>query len=174
MPTSILKQLELLGKEIRSDIPNPLKVPNPWLFPAVGEVKGFMGTAPVMFVGERPSTRKHFGHADEWLYSLLEKYGAANAHLTDIIKSRGRVKEPYPDDIGLHRRVFDREIEIIKPCLIVAFGQKVYDLLQFSLALLGIKIEQVLHYAHAWRYRKLSRLEDQIRELDIRSILEGK
>jgi uracil-DNA glycosylase family 4 len=126
-------------------------ISNPWLFPTRDSVKGFMGTGPVMFVGERPSTGNFGGTADRLLYSLLERYNAANAHLTDVIKSRGKVGEPYPEDIAPHRRIFDREIEIIKPRLIITFGQKVYDLLQFSLAGSGIKVRQVWHYSYTRR-----------------------
>lgn len=107
MSTVKFRQLESLREEIISTIPKP------WLFPTRGKVKGFMGAAPVMFVGERPSTRNFGVRADSLLYSLLEKHGVADAHLTDVIKTRGRVKDPYPDDIGLHRRVFDQEIQIV-------------------------------------------------------------
>jgi hypothetical protein len=140
------RQLELLREEILSTVPKP------WLFPEKGHVKGFRGVGPVMFVDERPSTGTFGGFADSLLYTLLERYGAANAHLTDVIKSRGKVKEPYPEDIEPHRRIFDREIEIVKPRLIIASGQKVYNLLLFSLALTGIKIQHVWHYS-CTRYR---------------------
>ena len=109
-----------------------------------------MGTADVMFVAERPSTNRERFPA--LLYNLLEKCGAAGSHLTDVIKSRGKVGEPYPENMAVHRRVFDREIEIVRPRLIVAFGQKVYDLLQFSLAGSGVKIRHVWHYSYAARW----------------------
>lgn len=32
------------------------RIPNAWLFPQIGNVKGFMGTGPIMIVAERPST----------------------------------------------------------------------------------------------------------------------
>ena len=153
-----VRQLELLRNEIVSAILNP------WLFPTRGKVKGFIGAAEVMFVGERPSTGSFGGPSDDLLYACLEKHGAADAHLTDVIKSRGKVGEPYPDDMGPHRRFFDREIEIVHPRLVVAFGQKVYDLLQFSLAGSGIKVRQVWHYSYARRGRdKAVEFENQIR-----------
>jgi len=88
-----IQALEKLQKEIVADIPDP------WLFPEHGRVKGFLGPGPLMIVAERPSTGKFCGPSDCLLYFLLEKYGATDAHLTDVIKSRGKVDEPYPADI---------------------------------------------------------------------------
>jgi len=155
-----IRQLESLRNEIDSTILNP------WLFPTKGEVKGFMGTAEVMFVGEHPSTGRFDKVPDCLLYSLLEKYAAADAHLTDVIKTRGKGTEPYPDDMRPHRRVFDREMEIVNPRLVVSFGQKVYDLLQFSLAGSGIKVSQVWHYSYTRRGAdKAVEFENQIRRV---------
>lgn len=152
------RKLEALRKEILSTIPRP------WLFPTRKKVQGFMGTSPVMLVAERPSTGNFGGPSDSLLYAILEKSGAANSHLTDVIKSRGKVGEPYPEDMGPHRQVFDREVEIVRPHLIVAFGQKVYDLLQFSLAGSGVKIRQVWHYSYMrWPGRRAA-FETQIQE----------
>lgn len=153
------RRLQALYQEIRATIPDP------WVFPTKGTVKGFMGTGAIMFVAERPSTGHFPSRADGLLYSLLEKYGVSDSHLTDVIKSRGKVGEPYPDDIALHRRVFDREIEIVCPRLIVAFGQKVSDLLQFSLAGSRTTIRQVWHYSYAQRWPEArKKFESQLRE----------
>lgn len=152
------KQLEQLAVEVRDTIPDH------WFFPSRGTVQGFMGTGPVMVVGERPSTGNFGGPADHLLYQVLEEFGAAESHLTDVIKSRGKVGEPYPDDMSAHRRIFDREIEIVRPGRIIAFGQKVYDLLQFSLAGSGIKITQVWHYSYTRRGQdKVAGFQDQMR-----------
>jgi len=152
------RKLEALRKEILSTIPNA------WLFPTKGKVQGFMGTSPVVFVAERPATGSFRGPGDR-LYALLEKSGAANSHLTDVIKSRGKVGQPYPEDISPHRQIFDREMKIVRPHLIVAFGQKVYDLLQFSLAGSGVKIRQVWHYSYAARWHgRGAAFEKQIQE----------
>ncbi len=153
-------KIRLLEK-LRDDI--LASAADPWLFPENGKVKGFLGTGPLMLVAERPSTG-HVGAPPRLLYSLLEKYNAAGAHLTDLIKSRGKVGEPYPADMGLHRRIFDRELEIVQPTLIVTFGKKVYDLLQFSLAGRRITIRPVWHYAYARRgVDKAIAFEKQIR-----------
>jgi uracil-DNA glycosylase len=104
-----------------------------------------------MCVAERPSTGTFPDPSVRRLYNLLDKLGIPDSHLTDVIKSRGKVGEPYPSDMRPHKEVFDEEIDIVKPRCIVAFGQKVFDLLQFALAGSGIKIYQVHHYAYARR-----------------------
>lgn len=135
-----------------------------WLFPEVGKVQGFLGTGEPMFVAERPSTGNFGGPSDRLLYELLEKLRLGNSHLTDVIKSRGKVRDPYPEDMRFHKQVFDEELKIVRPCTIIAFGQKVYDLLQFALAGSGIKIRQVYHYAYARRGAKKAALfERQLR-----------
>lgn len=161
LPTNTkVPQLESLRQEILATIVNP------WLFPTRGEVKGFMGAAKVMFVGERPSTGRFGGSSDHLLYTILEKYGAADAHLTDIIKTRGKVGDPYPDNMTPHRHIFDREMEIVQPRLVLAFGQKVYDLLQFTLAGSGIKVGQVWHYSYTRRGAdKALQFDQQIRRV---------
>ncbi len=151
-----------LLEELRDEV--HASVADPWLFPEQGHVKGFLGTGPVMLVAERPSTAPAAGYP-RLLYSLLEKYNACTAHLTDIIKSRGKVGEAYPANMGPHRRIFDRELEIVQPTLIVTFGQKVYDLLQFTLAGSGITIRLVWHYSYARRGAdKAITFEKQLRD----------
>ncbi len=152
-------QLQALREEILATIPDP------WLFPAQGKVQGFMGVGPVMFVAERPSTGSFPSPGDRFLYDILEQYGIEDSHLTDVIKSRSKVRTPYPD-MTLHRRVFDREIEIVRPKLIITFGQKVYDLLQFALAGMRISIRQVWHYSYTRRgHDKCEAFESQIKRV---------
>ena len=119
-----------------------------------------------MFVAERPSTARGFsGPGRSFLYPLLEETGNDNAHLTDVIKTRGKVGQPYPEEIAPHRHFFDREMEIVRPRLIIAFGQKVYDMLQFALAGRRIRIRQVWHYSYAARWpRKRAAFKTQLLE----------
>lgn len=148
------EQLEKLKEEIKKAIPDY------WLFPLGEEflrggpgskVRGFLGAAPIIFVGERPSTGKFPTHADRLLYRLLEKFGIPDAHLTDIIKSRAKVTDEYPADLNPHRLIFSREIEIVRPKKIIAMGGKAYRALQFGFSNLGVKIVQTLHYAHRFK-----------------------
>jgi uracil-DNA glycosylase len=157
VPVHKVHELEALREEINATIRGA------WLFPSVGQVKGFLGTGTVMFVGERPSTGKFGGPSDTLLYNILERHGVPNSHLTDVIKTQGKVRDPYPTDIAPHRRIFDRELEIVRPDLIIAFGQKVYDLLQFSFATSNFRICQVFHYSYT-RYGAIKRsaFEEQL------------
>lgn len=153
------RELERLRQEIEA------KIPDAWLFPTVELVQGFMGTSSVMIVAERPSTGRFAGPADLLLYALLQECGAANGHLTDLIKCRAKVGDPYPDDISVHREIFDRELEILRPRSVIAFGRKVHDLLLFQLAGRGIQIRQVWHYSYARRgQEKKKEFEKRFRE----------
>ena len=93
-----------LLEELRDQI--AASIPDSWLFPERGDVKGFLGPGPVMLVAERSSTGHFGGPSDYLLYSLLAKYGVGGAHVTDVIKSRGKVGEPYPTDMSPHRHIF--------------------------------------------------------------------
>ncbi len=154
-----IQHLELLRNEIISTLTDT------WLFPTLEPVQGFLGNGPVMFVGERPSTGSFNDKPARLLYSLLEKYGVADSHLTDVIKTREKVGQPYPEDMSPHWRIFNREIEIVEPRLIIAFGPKVYDLLQFSLAGSGVKLQVVRHYSSTrWGAERVIAFDEQIRQ----------
>lgn len=157
-PETQRTRLEELSQEIMKTIPNP------WRFPTRGKVHGFLGTGPIMIVAERPSTGTFGTPGDRLLYDLLEKLGAANAHLTDVIKSRGKVREPYPEDMALHRRIFDQELEIVQPRKIIALSQKVHDLLLFAMAGKGIKVVRVWHYSNARWGQRAAEVERQLTE----------
>lgn len=150
------RQLKTLEKEIKSQIPGA------WLFPQIGNVKGFMGTGDVMFVGERPSKGSINSPPVTALYRFLEEDGMIEAHLTDLIKARSRVNDPYPANMDEHRRFFDRELDIIRPSLVVAFGEKVYHLLLFTLAGTGISVCQTWHYAYLRWPGKEQKFRDKI------------
>jgi uracil-DNA glycosylase len=154
------RALEALAGKIKSQLPNT------YLFQPRGSVQGFFGTSQVMLVAERPSTAEGpvSGAAKSLLYPLLEETGNANAHLADLIKTRGKRGEPYPENIAPHRHFFDREIEIVRPHLIVLSHQKVYDLLLFHLAGRGIKIRKVWHYAYARYASRQEAFKKQLRE----------
>ena len=160
--TSPDQKTQLLAK-LRDEI--VASIPDAWLFPEHGSVRGFLGPGPLMLVAERPSTGTREPEGPSALYSLLDKYGAGDAHLTDVIKSRGRIDAPYPADMSQHRHIFDRELEIVAPRVIVTFGTKVYDLLQFTLSGSGITIRRVWHYAYSRRGAdKAKEFERQLRE----------
>jgi hypothetical protein len=67
-------------------------LPNAWTFPAEeGGVSGFAGLGSTFVIGEQPSGSRWWAQdrGRRLLYDGLVEGGAADAHLTDIIKSRG-------------------------------------------------------------------------------------
>lgn len=90
------------------------QVKDAWLFPQRGAVSGFLGTAPIVIVGWRPSWSRFPNEgANKLFYEILTEFGLENAHLTNVIKSRGHKDEPDPDNFALHEEIFVRELEIL-------------------------------------------------------------
>jgi hypothetical protein len=90
------------------------EVKDAWLFPQRGAVSGFRGTAPVVIAGRRPAWGSFPNEgANKLFYEILTEFGLANAHLTNVIKSRGNRDDPDPENLALHEEVFMREIEIL-------------------------------------------------------------
>src|SRR4051794_24258962 len=88
--------------------------PDWWRFPTEDVVQGFLGTDPLFIVGDQPSTSQWdiFNLNRRAFYDLLPKIGAANAHLTDLYKRRGRsgaLKDGLPGDFQQHLNFFRKE-----------------------------------------------------------------
>jgi hypothetical protein len=135
-----------------------------WRFPADEPVRGFLGTDPLFIVGDQPSTSS-WGplHPNrQFFYGLLTKLGAANAHLTDLYKVRGRpgsLKAGLPADFGVHLRIFRQELEIIKPARVVALGEDAYRLMNMHVPELRGILRQIWHFAYAAGYGR-RRIDD--------------
>jgi uracil-DNA glycosylase family 4 len=153
----------------RSAFVRDLYLEGPWFFPPRGSVKGFLGTAKLMFVAEKPATDKPFTRPqDKYLYCLLQKYGLGEAHVTDLVKCRGKVRVETKEERCLREKEYincrdflKKEIKLINPKLIVAFGNKSYvELKELNL---GIELKEVQHYS----YRKLSKqkLENDFKQI---------
>ena len=131
-----------------------------WFFPAKFGVKGWQGTAPIMFIGLNPSGGGHFpSQADHLFYKCLAKNGFWNAHLTDVHKVRATAQEVpqiQRDSIllRLNRNYLLKEVGILQPRLVVALGKTTHDLLKDWLP--DIPKERLLripHYSWACRYK---------------------
>lgn len=122
-------------KEIRDELleltSSPLyeyrKVNN--YFPVAGQGSHF---AHIMFVGEAPGrneaqTGKPFcGAAGKLLDQLLESVGIKreDVYITNILKDRPpENRDPVPEEITIYAPFLDRQINIIKPKVIVALGR---------------------------------------------------
>lgn len=153
--------LEQLALQIRATLGSTC-----WLFEEYRSVRGFLGDAPIMLVAERPSTAKFPAGPVVRFYELLERLGANDAHLTDVIKTRGRAHDQYPEDMSAHKRFFDLELEIVQPRRVIAFGQNVFDMLKFYLADRNVEVMRVMHYSHGgrWGPQKWAAFEQQLRD----------
>ncbi|PYR47866.1 MAG: hypothetical protein DMF89_17620 [Acidobacteria bacterium] len=109
------------------------------------------------------------------LYSELKRQGFGRAHLTDVIKERalGRGVEEIERDKGRmerYRRYLQKEIEIIRPHLIVAMGARAYRILTDWLGS-DAPVRPIQHYSLRYpstvtRRRFRARLSDIQREYE--------
>ncbi len=114
-----------------------------------GAIAGYLGTDPVMFVGQRPSTgRGGTAHvALGGFYSLLVEYGFADAHVTDLVKEQMKVGIPSDEQVDRNWPFFQEELEIIRPKVVVALGGWVHWILEHRIESL-IPIERIMHYSY--------------------------
>jgi hypothetical protein len=145
-----------------------------WFFPERDGVKGWRGTAPIMFVGPNPSTG-HFGsRADHFFYKNLADNGFQNAHLTDAFKMRATAEEVpinQQDSLlsGLNRGYIQEEVTIIQPRLLVALSENTYDLLSDWLPeMYRERLVRIPHYSWAHRYRKEDRFAQAMNDVRLR------
>jgi hypothetical protein len=133
-PLSKAQLLHQLEQRITTEIKDA------WLFPQRGAVSGFLGTAPIVIVGWRPawSTFANEG-ANKLFYEILKDFGLENAHLTNIIKSRGHKDEPDPSNFALHEEIFIRELEILDAWHGVAPMGRSYERVAALISNLGTK-----------------------------------
>lgn len=98
-------------------------------FPVIGQGNHY---ATIMFIGEAPGQneaktgRPFCGAAGRILDQLLEKVGIKreDVYITNIIKDRPQNnRDPEPEEIELYAPFLDRQIEIIKPKVIVTLGR---------------------------------------------------
>lgn len=138
-----------------------------WLFPAEKTIQGFLGTDPIIIVGDQPSESQwNESHPHRRIYyDTLKKVGASNAHLTDLYKRRGKpnsLEEKIPDDFGQHLEFFERELEILKPARVIALGQLAYKLLRVNFPKLK-DLGQMWHFAYVSRSGKSHLYEAHMR-----------
>ncbi len=95
----------------------------------VGEGDPYSG---IMFIGEAPGKnedeqgRPFVGNAGKFLDTMLEAAGLSreSVYITNVIKTRPpENRDPAPDEIANCKTYLDRQIEIIKPKIIVTLGR---------------------------------------------------
>lgn len=136
-----------------------------------GKVKGFFGTGDVVFVCQRPSTRggRIPNKWDLKFYGLLKEYGFGSAHITDLIKCRGLAGKTSARRIRNCFPYLKKEIEILKPRLILAVGGMVYRVSSERISELSPwskNLEKITHYSYAFRYNKAEKLKKELKDLE--------
>jgi hypothetical protein len=124
-----------------------------WLFPPRRAVSGFLGTLPVVIVGWRPAWGAFLDDgANKLYYDILTENGLENAHLTNIVKSRGHKGEPDPADYVLHEGMFRRELEIVSGLQYVVPLGDAYGRVAAVLSSQGVKPYYRLRQYASMRY----------------------
>jgi len=110
-----------------------------FFYPEFNGVKGFSGTEDVFFISSKPSMgdfppksiKKAPMPARALIkfLGLLKKYGFANAHLTDIIKTRSdacnKINKLPKKEVELNLKILQDEIDLLKPKILVPVGSQV-------------------------------------------------
>jgi uracil-DNA glycosylase len=139
-----------------------------WTFPRQEPVMGYFGAGPLLMVGDQPSTDPWpEGHPSRrLLYGTLIQLRLTDAHLTDVIKLRGKgsaSRKTLPPDFEAHASVFRREIEIIQPQRIIAFGENAERLLRATFPEVTQIVRRVLHFSYAARWNRQLEFVEQLR-----------
>lgn len=116
-----------------------------------GRKRGVPGEGPedadIMFVGEAPGFhedrqgRPFVGPAGKFLEKLLASIDLSrdDVYICNVIKCRPpNNREPQPDELAACRPYLDRQIQLIKPKLIVTLGR-----FSMQLAFSGVRISRV-------------------------------
>ncbi|MDP3779214.1 MAG: uracil-DNA glycosylase [bacterium] len=128
-------------------------------YPVIGEGNHY---AKIMFIGEAPGRveaqtgRPFAGPAGKILDELLASIGIArkDVYITNVVKDRPpQNRDPLPEEIGLYAPFLDRQIQIIKPEVIVLLGRHSmrYVMEKFDLS---------------WQIEPISKIHGQIFEAD--------
>lgn len=146
-------QLEEIAQQVRDLEESPLYEyrKQHGYFPVIGE--GSLD-ASIVFIGEAPGEqeaktgRPFVGNAGQVLDELLESIGIRRdkVYITNVVKDRppGN-RDPTSEEIKLYSPFLERQIELIRPRVIVPLGRFAMDfvLKQFGLAERGQKISDL-------------------------------
>lgn len=132
-------------------------LPNAWTFPAEPDgVSGFAGLGSTFVIAEQPS-RSRWSKDDRGrrlLYSAFVDCDGTDAHLTDIIKSRGsgpEWKQYPPENIRLHIELLAREIALINPKRFVLLGNEAHRLFISHFPQHAVSAKVVPHFGYLRR-----------------------
>jgi DNA polymerase len=118
-------ELKKLEEELIADLSLPLREAN--LVFGEGNVDG-----AVMFIGEAPGfnedrlKRPFVGRGGQLLDQMIQGIGwkRSDVYITNIVKRRPpENRDPLPDEISAYRPYLTRQIDIIKPRIVVTLGR---------------------------------------------------
>jgi len=113
-------------------------------FPVIGEGDHF---AEIMFVGEAPGQneakkgRPFCGASGKFLDVMISSIGLnrADVYITNLVKDRPQEnRDPSPEEISLYSNFLNRQIEIIKPKVVIALGR---HSMKYLMELFGLESE---------------------------------
>lgn len=130
--------------------------PGWWRFPSEPVVRGFFGDGDVFFVGDQPSTSAWpvSDRGRRTFYDSLARAGLGNAHLTDLVKARGRASalaDGLPPDFDVHVALLREELALLRPRRVVAVGELCRRLLAEHVPEVRPRLATVQHFAYAAR-----------------------
>ncbi len=146
-----------------------------WFYPEYKGVKGFLGTQDMILLGLNPSSGTFPSRKDKILYELLIKKSLKNIHISDFIKIRAKNKE-VPNILNNNELIKEqigflkKELEIIKPKIIIPMGLQCEELLKENFPYLDCEVIRIKHYGFRYKPQKevfdeISSTLDKIREV---------
>lgn len=97
-------------------------------FPTYQGVKGFYGDKDYIFVAGQPSESIFPTRWDKRLFKFMADNKFSNAHLTDLVKCRGKAgKQLSQYELNNCVGWLSEEINIVNPKAIIALGNKAFD-----------------------------------------------
>lgn len=135
------------------------------------ELRDFFGEGPIVFVGSRPSTGSGVFPSEpvKMFYKLLKELGFENAHLTDLVKCRGKAGKAKIEEVQNCLPILQKEISLINNPRIIPMkkevgGEKMIDILEdgFPNSEIGPRIP---HYTWAHQYGSREELRKKLEKL---------
>ena len=127
--------------------------------------------AKVMLIGQNPGAdedetgRPFVGRAGKYLTKTLAEYGIKreDVFITNIVKHVSpENRKPYPDEVAACLPYLNTQISIIKPKIIVLFGESAKETPRIE----GVKYIQIIHPSAAMRFTKMGeKFREQITQL---------
>jgi len=131
-----------------------------WFHESLLGVDGYLGTGPIMFVAQRPSTATTNTPAFQRFYKLLREYGFAESHVTDLVKERMTAGSISKKQLDRNWPFFMRELSIVQPSALIAMKSDVFRTLSKRPGH-ELRILKMLHYS--WRNGSPDEVERRFR-----------